>query len=60
MSKFGMNVGNAEIIALSDMSFPFPMPLNELWPKVPLDAWRAYRDRYPDTFGDNRMLIEIG
>ncbi len=60
MSKFGMNVGNAEIIALSDMSFPFPMPLNELWPNVSLDAWRPYRDRYPDTFGDNRMLIEIG
>ena len=60
MSKFSMKVGNAEIIALSDMSFPFPMPLNELWPKVSLDAWRPYRDRYPDTFGDNRMLIEIG
>ena len=60
MSNFSMEVGSAEIVALSDMNFPFPMPLNELWPKVSPSAWKPYRDRYPDTFDANRMLIEIG
>ena len=60
MSDFKMNVGNAEIVALSDMSFPFPLPLTELWPKVPAEAWDAVRKRYPETFSGDRMLIEIG
>ena len=60
MSNFTMQVGSVEIIALTDMSFPFPMPLNELWPQVSPDAWEPYRERYPDTFHNNQMLIEIG
>ena len=60
MSNFRMNVGNVEIIALSDMSFPFPIPMDELWPKVPAEAWDAVRERYPETFSGDRMLIEIG
>ena len=60
MSNFTMQVGDVEIIALTDMSFPFPMPLNELWPQVSLDAWKPYRERYPDTFHNDQMLIEIG
>ena len=60
MSNFTMQVGSVEIIALTDMSFPFPMPLNELWPQVSPDAWKPYRERYPDTFHNDQMLIEIG
>ena len=60
MSDFRMNVGNAEIVALSDMRFPFPIPMDELWPKVPAEAWDAVRERYPETFSGDRMLIEIG
>ena len=60
MSDFKMNVGNAEIVALSDMSFRFPLPLAELWPEVPPQAWEAVRERYPETFSGDRMLIEIG
>ncbi len=59
-SHLAMTVGNVQIVALTDMSFPFPMPLNELWPEVPVDAWNEYRQRYPDTFHDDLMLIEIG
>ena len=55
-----MNVGNAEIVALSDMSFPFPTPLAELFPKVPAEAWDAVRERFPEMFEGDRMLIEIG
>ena len=60
MSDFRMNVGNAEIVALSDMSFPFPLPLAELWPEVPTVAWDAVWESYPETFSGDRMLIEIG
>ena len=61
MGSFKMNVGNVEIVALSDMNCVFPLPLPELWPKVPLSAWEPYREHYPDTFADEEhMRIEIG
>lgn len=60
MSDFKMNVGNVEIVALTDMSFPFPLPLAELWPEVPTEAWDAVPECYPETFSGDRMLIEIG
>ena len=59
-SHLAMTVGNVQIIALTDMSFPFPMPLDELWTEVPAEAWEPYRQRYPDTFHEDLMLIEIG
>ena len=60
MGDFQMSVGAAEIVALSDMFFPYPTPLADLWPNVPLEAWDAFRGRYPDTFHGDRMNIEIG
>ena len=35
MSDFQMTVGNAEIVALSDMNCVYPTPLADLWPNVP-------------------------
>lgn len=55
-----MRVGNAEIVALTDMNCRYPTPLRELWPEVPYDAWEPYRELYPDTFDGERMRIEIG
>lgn len=61
MPSFNMNVGNVEIVALSDMNCVYPTPLAELWPHVALSAWAPYRERYPDTFEDEgHMRIEIG
>ena len=61
MSDFQMTVGNAEIVALSDMNCVYPTPLADLWPNVPLEAWDAFRGRYADTFsGTTHMNIEIG
>ena len=48
MSSFTMTVGNAEIVALSDMNCVFPTPLVEMWPNVTLSSWEPYRDRYPE------------
>ena len=61
MANLKMNVGNVEIVALSDMNVIFPTPMDEAWPKVPLSAWPAYRERYPDTFSDDGLMrLEIG
>ena len=60
MSDFILNVGGVEIVALSDMNFPFPMPLPELFSTVPAEAWAPFKDLYPDTFDGDHMLIEIG
>ena len=60
MGSFRMTVGRAEIVALSDMHFAFPMPLGTLWPRVPAQAWAPYRERFPETFAGDYMQIEIG
>ncbi len=60
MSEFTLNVGGVEIVALSDMNLPFPMPLTELFPAAPADAWAPYKLNYPDAFVGDHMLIEIG
>ena len=55
-----MTVGDAEIVALTDMNCPYPVPLGELWPNVAYEAWEPYRELYPDTFEGERMRLEIG
>ena len=60
MSDFTLKVGAVEIVALSDMNFPFPIPLPQLFSTVPDKAWAPYRESYPDTFDGDHMLIEIG
>ena len=60
MTDFAMRVGSAEIIALTDMNIVYPMTLDKLFPEVPVEAWAPYRNRYPDTFEQERMRLEIG
>jgi glyoxylase-like metal-dependent hydrolase (beta-lactamase superfamily II) len=55
-----MKVGDAEIVALSDMNCAYPTAMGELWPNVPVDDWRQYKERYPDTFDGDKMRLEIG
>ncbi len=60
MSDFALKVGGVEIVALSDMNLPFPMPLTQLFPTAPAEAWAPYKNLYPDAFEQDHMLIEIG
>jgi glyoxylase-like metal-dependent hydrolase (beta-lactamase superfamily II) len=60
MSDFTLTVGGVEIVALSDMSLPFPMPLTQLFPTAPAEGWEPYKASYPDAFEQDHMLIEIG
>ena len=60
MSDFKLWVGDVEIIALSDMNLPFPMPLTQLFPMTTDESWAPFRSLYPDAFEQEHMLIEIG
>ena len=60
MSDLTLNIGNVEIVALSDMQLAFPTPLPDLFPGTNAGDWAPYRERYPDTFDGDRVLIEIG
>ena len=60
MSDFTLQVGGVEIVALSDMNLPFPMPLTQLFPTAPAEAWEPYKQLYPDALEQDHMLIEIG
>ena len=60
MSDFALKVGGVEIVALSDMNLPFPMPLTQLFPTTSDEVWTPYKELYPDAFEQDHMLIEIG
>lgn len=60
MSEFTMQVGDAKIIAVTDMNIIYPKPLPELFPAVPVEAWDDYREEFADTFAGNHIRLEIG
>jgi glyoxylase-like metal-dependent hydrolase (beta-lactamase superfamily II) len=43
-------VGQVEVLALTDHEGDFPIPLSDVFPDVPADAWAPFRQRYPDLF----------
>lgn len=50
MPESRFSVGNVEIIGITDIEVDFPMALTQVFPQVPLEAWREYQQRYPDVF----------
>lgn len=46
-----LTVGNVEVLDLCDCVVDISIPLNELFPKVPPEAWVPYRKRFPEGFG---------
>jgi glyoxylase-like metal-dependent hydrolase (beta-lactamase superfamily II) len=50
MAENKLFVGNVEVLALTDHAGDFPMPLSQLFPTVPADAWEPFRQRYPELF----------
>ena len=60
MGSFRIQVGNAEIVALSDMNIGMGAPIQQLWPEVPPEAWKPYAERYPGTFHGDDMRLEVG
>jgi len=54
--KFSRNssiqVGRIEVTSLTDILAPFPMPLTQLFPTLPAEAWATFQQHYPQTFLD--------
>jgi glyoxylase-like metal-dependent hydrolase (beta-lactamase superfamily II) len=46
-----MTVGNVEISHVYDLIVDFPLPLDQLFPTMSVEAWEPYRRKYPDLFG---------
>ncbi len=43
-------VGSVEVLALTDGEGAFPIPLSQLFPAVPVEAWAPFQQRYPELF----------
>ena len=50
MAANKLTVGNVEVLALTDHEGDFPMPLSQVFPTVPANAWEPFRQRYPEMF----------
>jgi glyoxylase-like metal-dependent hydrolase (beta-lactamase superfamily II) len=50
MAANRLSVGDVDVLALTDHAGDFPVPLSQLFPTVPADAWEPFRQRYPEMF----------
>ena len=50
MAEGKLFVGSVEVLALTDGEGAFPIPLSQLFPAVPADAWLPFQHRYPGLF----------
>ena len=50
MAPEKLQVGNVEILDLTDAAAPFFRPLTEVFPGVTAEQWAPYRERYPSAF----------
>jgi len=53
-----ITVGNVEIVALVDM--PMELPWQIIFAGIPLSEFEAYRELYPQSFGDGRLATQCG
>lgn len=50
MPESRLAVGNVEIVGITDIEVDFPIPLSDLFPDVPSQAWEPHQERYPEVF----------
>ena len=61
MPESKLSVGNVEILSITDIDVDFPIPLTQLFPDVPLEAWTLYKQRYPEVFiGPDHWRVHFG
>ena len=59
MPEAKLSVGNVDVLPLTDMDVT--LPLNQMFPDVPLGDWAPYQQRYPHAFsGDDAARIHMG
>jgi glyoxylase-like metal-dependent hydrolase (beta-lactamase superfamily II) len=61
MPESRLSVGNVEILSITDIDVDFPIPLTQVFPDVPLEAWAPYKQRYPEVFiGPDHCRVHFG
>jgi glyoxylase-like metal-dependent hydrolase (beta-lactamase superfamily II) len=50
MVKKKLIVGSVEVSAFTDRELKFPIPLSQLFPAVPAEAWAPFRLHFPEMF----------
>ncbi|MEO8458736.1 MAG: MBL fold metallo-hydrolase [Chloroflexota bacterium] len=58
MAGYRLSIGDAEIISITDCAMQFPWSV--FFPDLPLEEIEAYRDLYPESFGDKRFRTDAG
>ena len=55
MPEATLTVGNVEILSLNDNQAT--LPLQDVFPEVPADAWKPYQSQYPSGFSGPEHLL---
>ena len=54
-------VGNMEVLSLTDVVAPFPLPSGQAFPTVSEEEWQRLHGLYPETFaGPDALSVRIG
>ena len=57
MPEARLTVGNVEILSLNDQEAT--LPLSDVFPEVPAEAWTPYQERYPSGFRGDHLLAHF-
>ena len=57
MPEARLTVGNVEILSLNDHEAT--LPLSDVFPDVPAEAWVPYQERYPSGFSGDHLLAHF-
>src|SRR5262245_48243571 len=52
-----LQIGEIEIIGLTDLIAPLPFPVERVFPTVKAEEWDTIRDHYPDSFRTPDILM---
>ena len=56
MPEYRLSVGNVEVLCLTDAETDLPVPLGEIFPNVPADAWAPLSTEIPGGVQRPRYL----
>ena len=57
MPEARLTVGNVEILSLNDNESA--LPLSDVFPEVPAEAWAPYQERYPSGFRGDHLVAHF-
>ena len=57
MPEARLTIGNVDILSLNDQEAT--LPLSDVFPEVPADAWAPYQERYPSGFRGDHLLAHF-